>query len=219
MSTSLPARQYRDLLLAPEEAEMLADMEEQLGRLIPTFIHVGTLLARIRDLRLWRSNYPDFSSYCRDRWGLGWRTAKHTIESAATAQSILAAGLPAPENEGLARELADLPLEERAEVWLQCRDRAEAEGKRLTAKLIAQFAAEWRKANLPSPEATPRRHVIPSADGTGVVEPRESPAYRKAMDKLTAVIEEERENGWKECSLEVILGDLRVMLKAIESWV
>jgi hypothetical protein len=122
-------------LLTAQEGEALAELEQVIERGLTTFVDVGNALLTIRDERLYRADYATFEDYCRERWGLSRPRAYQLIDAANTVSTIVDTGLPAPANEGQARELARVPEEQRAEIWQQTLD---ATGGRPTAAAIRQ---------------------------------------------------------------------------------
>lgn len=63
----------------------------------------------------------EFEDYCRERWGFSKVRATQMISAAQTVTMVTTEGLPSPENERQARELARVPEEERPEVWREIR--------------------------------------------------------------------------------------------------
>ncbi|GAA2107541.1 hypothetical protein [Streptomyces synnematoformans] len=119
--------------LAVAEAQALAVHEAVIERGLATFVDVGTALLAIRDQRLYRAEYATFEDYCRDRWGMGRDYADRMITAASVVPTIVSKGLPAPANEGQARELARTPEGQRAEVW---RETVERTGGKPTAAAV-----------------------------------------------------------------------------------
>lgn len=110
-------------LLTTDEATTLAEAEQVIERGIQTFTEVGNALLRIRDGRLYRAEFDTFEDYCRERWGFSRQRAQQLTSAAETVTTIVDTGLPAPANEGQARELARVPEGERAEVWRETIER------------------------------------------------------------------------------------------------
>lgn len=128
--------------LTREESVALADCEERIERGMKTFVEVGQALAAVRENRLYRADYDTFESYCQGRWGFTRQRAQQITAAAELATTIVDTGLPAPANEGQARELAKVPEPERAEVWQKTVERTEGKP---TAKAISETAEEVRK--------------------------------------------------------------------------
>lgn len=132
------------------ESRALAEAEERIERGLATFVEVGEALLTIRDMRLYRAEYRTFEDYCRERWGFSYQRAHQMISAADVVSTIVETGLPAPSNEGQARELARVPEEQRAEVW---RETIERTGGKPTAAAIREIAQAEQPATdvLPSP--------------------------------------------------------------------
>jgi hypothetical protein len=134
-------------LLSVVETRALAEREAVIERGLATFVDVGTALAEIRDDRLYRAEHGTFEDYCRERWGFSDSRARQMIAAAQTVTNVTVAGLPAPANEGQARELARVPADRRAEVWRETVERTD--GK--------PTAAAIRETANPTPEREPGR--------------------------------------------------------------
>jgi hypothetical protein len=109
--------------LTTAEADSLAEHEAVIERGIKTFYEVGVALAEIRDQRLYRQSHDNFEDYCQERWGFNRHRAWQLISAAGVVTNVTTEGLPAPANEGQARELARVPEDLRAEVWQQTLNR------------------------------------------------------------------------------------------------
>ena len=128
--------------LTREESIALADCEQRIERGMKTFIEVGQALAAVRENRLYRADYDTFESYCQGRWGFTRQRAQQITAAADLVTTIVDAGLPAPTNEGQARELGKVPEPERAEVWKKTVERTEGKP---TAAAVRESAEELRK--------------------------------------------------------------------------
>ena len=104
-----------------------------------TFMEVGMALATIRDKRLYQAKYATFEDYCHQRWSLSRSRAYQLMAAADVVSTIVDTGLPAPANEGQARELARVPAEKRAEVWRATVERTE--GKPTAAAIRGTYTA------------------------------------------------------------------------------
>lgn len=87
--------------LTETEASDLSACETLIEKNLTCFVDCGNALLKIRDARLYRADFPDFQSYCRERWQIGRSHAYRLIEAAEVAQSV-----PEVETERQARELA-----------------------------------------------------------------------------------------------------------------
>ena len=112
-------------VLPAADAARLAERETVIERGLGTFVEVGTALAEIRDDRLYRAKFATFEDYCQERWNLKRAHAYRMIDAAAAVSPIGDTGLPMPANEGQARELARVPVDQRAEIWEETLDRTE----------------------------------------------------------------------------------------------
>jgi hypothetical protein len=138
--------------LTPVEVASLAEHEAVIERGLNTFVEVGNALLAIRDQREYRAAHSTFEGYCQERWGFTERRARQLMASAEAVGTIVPTGLPAPANEGQARELARVPEPERAEVW---RETIERTGGKPTAAAIRETYAPPVTAVPPPPDAEP----------------------------------------------------------------
>lgn len=153
--------------LNPAALVTLADCEQRIERGLRSFRDIGQALAEIRDSRLYKGTHATFEDYCEQRWNLSRRHSYQLIESAEAVCSIEHTGLPAPERESQARELAKVPEAERADVW---RDVVES-GDRPTAAAIRK--AHEARTQTPGPTGAA---LSPPADpGTSPAPAVESP--------------------------------------------
>lgn len=124
--------------LALAESQALTEHEAVIERGLNTFTEVGNALLAIRDGRLYRVEHDTFEDYCQQRWGFNRHRASQLISAAGVVTNVTSAGLPAPANEGQARELARVPESERAEVWQQTLERTD--GKPTAAAIREVYA-------------------------------------------------------------------------------
>ena len=75
------------------EKELKAQLEGIVEHGLSQFMEVGRALSELRSRRLYRTNYPTFEAYVRDRFGLARSTVDGVIRSAQTAQSLLDSGI------------------------------------------------------------------------------------------------------------------------------
>ncbi len=115
----------QEIALAADEAAQLTEHEAVIDRGLNTFVEVGNALYAIREKRLYRGEYGTFEDYCRNRWGMGRDYADRMITAASVVPTIVSKGMPAPANEGQARELSRVPEPERATVWAETVERTE----------------------------------------------------------------------------------------------
>lgn len=110
-------------LLSASEAERLTERERVIERGLTTFVDVGNALLSIRDERLYRAEFASFEDYCQGRWSLSRPRAYELMSAAGVVSAMADTGLPAPDNERQARELARVPEDRRAQVWQQTIER------------------------------------------------------------------------------------------------
>jgi hypothetical protein len=131
-------------------------------------VEVGLALAEIRDLRLYKREYSSFSEYCREKWGWSRPYCTQLITAAAVVESLPADKVVAIATESQARELAKIPVEQRAGVV----QAIAGEGKPVTAAAIKRHLPPPPAARGDSGSATGIRPTLPPApasvlDGTG----------------------------------------------------
>ena len=75
---------------------------------------VGAALAELRNRRLYRTEYPSFEAYIKNRFGLHRSAVDGVIRSAQTAQVLLDAGieLPSDTTATVLRPISGLPDDE-----------------------------------------------------------------------------------------------------------
>lgn len=112
-----------ETLTAPERHK-LTDLEGIIERGVQTFVEVGAALAIIRDQRLYRETHSDFGDYCQDKWGWTRGRSNQLIQAAEVVAGLDTVVSTLPTSERQARELARLPVEQRAEVWEKAVDTA-----------------------------------------------------------------------------------------------
>lgn len=142
-----------------ELVQRLTACEEVIGRGLQTFVEVGNALLTIRDDRLYRESHDAFEDYCRERWGFSRQRAQQLTSAAQAVTTIVGTDLPAPVNEGQARELARVPEDKRSEVWRETVARTEG---RPTAKAIR----ETYEATAQGSETSPPSCAIDGAKDT-----------------------------------------------------
>lgn len=137
-----------------ERLSDLEALEAVIERGLHTFVEVGQALLAIRDGRLYRTEYGDFDTYCRERWGWSRQRSDQLIAASEVA-GILTTAVVTPASERQARELAPLvgqPLT-MGEAW---RDAVERYGERVTAANVRE-SVQRHIAPAPEPEPPPYR--------------------------------------------------------------
>lgn len=166
-----------DVALTTTEADTLAELEGVIAEGLKTFVDVGSALLRIRDERLYRTESATFEGYCRERWGFSDGRARQLIGAAQTVTTVTVEGLPAPTNEGQARELARVPEEDRAEVWQQT---LEATDGRPTASAIR----ETYKPTPPPTEPEPSPDFPPPSQALPIEDPLPGPIAEQIDQRI-----------------------------------
>ena len=191
------------LLPAAEQAD-LVEHEAVIERGIKTFYEVGIALADIRDRKLYRADYGTFEEYAERRWQMTRSRAYQMIDAAGVVSTIVDTELPAPANEGQARELGRVPKPERAAVWAETVERTD--GKPTAAAVRETYEQRqdqptddallagdgWVQPDGPGFEAAvtvppkPKRRPLPEA----LTEAGRD--YVRAADRLARLAEDDR---------------------------
>jgi hypothetical protein len=127
--------------LTVKEEESLESYEEVLRKGLETFFEVGNALLAIREGRLYRTQFPSFDVYCRERWGIG-RTYAWRVIGAAERLRLLSADdqTPRPTSEFQMRPFLKLEPEAFPLAWRTVI--AEAKDGRVTSHLIGKLLAD-----------------------------------------------------------------------------
>ena len=189
----IDAAQNEDVIgvLTQTEATDLDDCEAVIRRGLKTFVEVGTALQKIRDGRLYRTQWATFEEYLQQRWDMRRETADRTIRSAEVAALVGNPNGLVKVNEAQARELA--PLLDQPEtldrVWSETVERT---GGKPTAAVIRLV----RNEVTPPPPAVPppaprkqRRNSLPNAYRNAVFD------LDKAIRRLERLHAEDRFGG------------------------
>lgn len=144
-----------------KEATALAQCEEVIERGLDSFIEVGNALLQIRDERLYKSDYDDFETYCRERWDMSKRHVNRLIESAEVMQNLGPIGLT-PSSESVARPLAALPAPVQRKAWAKAVETAEKPDKPTAKEVTAavEIVAPKSKDRGDSEEVCWRRGLL-----------------------------------------------------------
>ena len=156
---STPTERGTDTVLSVSELDVLMQYEVIIERGLKTFFEVGNALVHIRDLELYRADFPSFESYCAARWGIS-RPRAYELMNAAQVVSAIAdsqwasSGTLTPQNEAQVRPLTRLkdPALQR-EAWQQAV--ATAPDGRITAAHVAQVVQQFLREAEPAPSSTP----------------------------------------------------------------
>lgn len=171
--------------LSPQELSEFARLEKQIQRDIdaatPLFVRIAKALEQIRDTRLYRADYDDFRSYCRERWGKDHGYVYRLINAATVTDNLAAlpigsANTPAilPMNESQARPLVGLEPDQQREAWSGAVE--SAGGKQPTAKQVqasAEKVAPKAPAEPKDVTAARKAGIIPEGATVTIDEPED----------------------------------------------
>ena len=105
------------------------------------FVRVGLALARIQDLRLYRTEFDTFESYCRTKWHCGRSYVYHLMSAAQLFTQVFADGKgPKPSHESQLRPLMGLSPEQAQLAW--ARAAQNAGNGNITARLVRSAAQD-----------------------------------------------------------------------------
>lgn len=102
--------------LTKPERSTLAECEEEIERGLNNFVEVGNALLRIRNERLYRSEFGTFQEYCETRWSMSRGQAYRMIEAAEVVENLSPIG-DKPISESAIRPLVQLPPLVQQKVW------------------------------------------------------------------------------------------------------
>jgi hypothetical protein len=144
-----------------EQMQYLA-CEEVIDSGWSTYVQVGLALATIRDLRLYRGDFPTFQDYCRQRWEYGRRYVDQLISAAQVFTYLRATGSQTPpEHERQVRPLIGLTSEQARLAWAKAVERAA--GRAITARLVKNVVQSLRSGAVENLEAPKEKR--PSNEG------------------------------------------------------
>ena len=131
------------LELTTTEMRKLDELEAVIDRGIKTFTQVGTALMAIRDAKLYRTEYATFEAYCQERWQITRMRASQLISAVEVVENVNhGLQIAPPDSERQARPLAKLPAAEQPAAWQAATDKAESEGRKVTAKDVENEVRE-----------------------------------------------------------------------------
>lgn len=106
------------LVLSVDETSALLEHEATIRNGLKTFVDVGNALARIRDSKLYRGEFGTFEDYCRAKWDISDRHARHLWSAAEVVGELAGRNFTVlPTAESQARPLTKLPREEWVPAW------------------------------------------------------------------------------------------------------
>mgnify|MGYP003643716883 CR=1 FL=1 len=97
--------------LQSTERERLLNLENEIQEDLKAIFRIGMNLLEIQNNKLWRDNYKSFEDYCNDRWQKGSNWARKMIKAVEVKEVVPI------ENEWQARQLTDLPDEDKVVVF------------------------------------------------------------------------------------------------------
>jgi len=121
------------------------------------FIRVGTALAEIRDLKLYREKFGTFQEYVEKRLGWTRQRAYQVMEAAKVVKELPPKMSTVVDNEATAREVAKVAPEHRAEVVSEA-----AKSGPVTAASVQQAAAKVHDAELVLTDETELARTVPA---------------------------------------------------------
>jgi len=133
--------------LTTKETSRLAELEKVIHENIMSFYRLGSALKEIHDRKLYRAEFKDFESYCKERWSFGKSQGYRLIESTKIIQNLSPIGDILPINESQIRPLAKLKPEKQKKAWKKAVETA-PEGKVTAAhvkKIVLELAPKKRK--------------------------------------------------------------------------
>ena len=143
-----------------EERDKLEDTVQQ------AFFVAGQSLKVLRDKKLYRETHSTFESYIRDRFGFTKRKAYYLIDAVEVVNNLKSEPMVhfLPTSERQCREIAKLPLQQQASVWISAIDKA---GKKVPpARIIKQVVTQTLgKAKMKS---EPKKDGIVRVPGIGI---------------------------------------------------
>lgn len=135
---AIPATTLEPLTLP--ESNRLIELERKIELGLQTFVEVGEALLEIRDSRLYKIEHSTFEEYCREKWSMSDRQARHLISASSVTTNLSKTGTIVPKVESQARPLAKLPPEQQAPAWETAVEKAD--GKQPTAKQVEEAVLE-----------------------------------------------------------------------------
>lgn len=127
--------------LTPEESR-LAELEAIITTGKRSFIEVGNALSEILSNQLYKPKYKTFSKYVEARWGFSYQYANYMIQGCEAKNSLPEKTSTMVDNPRKARAAARVPVEKRNATVLAAQAKADAEGREMTARDIADELAK-----------------------------------------------------------------------------
>jgi phage N-6-adenine-methyltransferase len=122
--------------LTKVEKSILQECEEVIDKGMKSFIEVGNALLKIRDGKLYKTNFSTFEDYCRERWGMERRQAYRLMDAADVVENVSRGTQILPTSERQARPLSLLSPKEQADIWEEVVETAP--GGKITASFVQE---------------------------------------------------------------------------------
>lgn len=129
--------------LTKTEFASLTDCERVIDAGQKTFVEVGQALLKIRESRLYRSEFGTFEEYTESRWGWKASRARQLIDAATTAgnlKSVTSGNTPISER--VVRPLVRLDPDQQREAWKKASEKAAKEDRPVTARDVGEMVVE-----------------------------------------------------------------------------
>lgn len=186
-----PSSQLDSAALTPDEEERyLADLKT-IRKGVAVFYEVGKALERVKDGKLYRSDYPTWDKFCKAELANSTRHADRCIESAKIVEDLLDGESDKPfievlaevenalpKNEAQARPLKRLKTrEERKKAWSLVQQKARERSQPITAEIIIEAVNEVSPKKVktePKPKSDSKAKASPtkSQDDAGPMVPK-----------------------------------------------
>ena len=166
-------KEKQELELTAREADKMTDEEQSLYKQkmiivhkgMKAFLEVGTALAEIRNLRLFRNSHKNFDSWLAETLPtLGKIMAQHLITAVEIVEDIKSSAVEGevitlPVSEGSIRDLAKLPRNMRGEAWKAATELAKEKNKTsptgaMVREVVEEFKVELKEANADKPSTS-----------------------------------------------------------------
>lgn len=220
--------------LTQQEETLFAELEAVIEANMKGFVLVGMALAKIRDQRLYRIQYPTFEDYILRVWDMAARRAYQLMEAAdvhgnlrdflakvdtekvscpenvnncsqnGSVQTWAQIDGLLPQNEAQARPLTSFPPERQREIWLQVLDRASTDETRVTANLIIQVILDLERKEL---KERVKKHAE-RTDKEAILPPLVKTTYLA----LLQVVQNQNDEEWKGVGKPTMIGLLEDLL-------
>lgn len=125
-----------------QEESRLIELEETITAGKFSFVQVGNALSEILANELYKPKYKTFAKYVEARWGFSRQYADYMIKGCEVMKSLPEDLTTMVDNPRKARAAARVPKEKRSETIRAAQAKADAEGREMTARDIADELAK-----------------------------------------------------------------------------